>query len=158
MDRLLPLRAVAELLSVRPSTILEWIEAGLFPAPVYLPSGRPRWSSQVVAGWLADPARHRVPATARAAVRIEDLSELEREIVQVLTEAEGQSLSGPEIARRISQDLDYRSGHWNRAMSRLKNLGVVISHGRNGGFSLAPDVAYMLPSDQGNMEGNTEAT
>lgn len=60
------------------------------------------------------------------------LSELAREILQVLEESPGEWLKGPEIAARISDDVDAAGGTFQRAAAELRRADLIESQTRNG--------------------------
>ena len=51
MPKLLTIKQVGEEVGACAKTIRLWIEAGRFPAPVYLPSGEKRWHEVEVIRW-----------------------------------------------------------------------------------------------------------
>jgi len=65
------------------------------------------------------------------------LSELAGEILQVLQEAGGEWLKGPEVAIRIGDDVDAAGGSFQRAASELRKAGLMESQTRNG-YRLIP--------------------
>lgn len=60
------------------------------------------------------------------------LSDLAKEILQVLEESPGEWLKGPEIASRISDDVDAAGGSFQRAAAELRKAGLIESQTRNG--------------------------
>lgn len=51
--RLLSLARVATRLDVSTATVRRWWGEGIFPAPVYLPNGQPRWHLSTVEIWIS---------------------------------------------------------------------------------------------------------
>lgn len=60
------------------------------------------------------------------------LSDLAKEILQVLEESPDEWLKGPEVAARISDDVDAGGGSFQRAMAELRKAGLIESQTRNG--------------------------
>ena len=51
-DKLLSVKAVADLLSVHPQTVWKWVRQGRLPKPIYISRKLPRW--QANAGLIPD--------------------------------------------------------------------------------------------------------
>lgn len=71
-------------------------------------------------------------ASAASPPPLPPLSELATEILQVLDESPDEWLKGPEIAARISDDVDAGGGSFQRAIAELRKAGLVESQTRNG--------------------------
>ena len=134
MDRLLKLRAVCRYLSCSRADVRAWRESGQFPAPVVLPGGKERWRVSDLNDWIARCglslgglrlAATTVPVVAQeedAAVDLSALSELSREFLQALYEGGGEDgwMSGPSIAKGISDVVDHTSGSFKRSSAELR--------------------------------------
>lgn len=137
-DRLLTLRAVCRLIAVRADEVWAWVEAGQFPAPVVLPSGGTRWSAVAVAAWQADLARARRRGRGRQ-VALDDLPPLGRDIWQALREAGGDWVGGVDLAARVGNEGGHTSGGFRKALSHLRDAGLIEADRRFGYRAVMPD-------------------
>lgn len=154
MDRLLPLRVVARLLSVRRSTLLAWIESGEFPGAVQLPSGALRWRASVVTAWLASLTGGELLADA---IDLGDLPPMAQEIIQALAESEEEHLRGPEIAAKIGGDVDSNSGTFGRSVRALKQHKPPLIEADRRGYRLTEAGRKYADAMLGSLPGNLPA-
>lgn len=81
---------------------------------------------------LVEHEEHREPTTP------EELPPLAREILRVLTAANGLWMSGEEICREIGDQTDPSSGTWKRATKLLRRAGLIETSKTNGYRSAGP--------------------
>ena len=137
IDRLLPLRALTDLLAVEESTILDWVASGRFPPGVLLPNGEQRWREYEVTVWMARLGLGRHQAEQED-VDIGSLSELGQEILQALTELPDGWHPSRDVAAKVGGDVDTSAGSWGRAIRELRKSGLIASGTRGLCLTLAP--------------------
>lgn len=135
MDRLLTPQMVEDIAVTPASTLREWVQDGVFPASLRLPDGREVWLYSDVESWMRGLARVR-PGSGQGCGQ--EATALAEDILQVLTESNGEWMTGREIAKAIGETADHTNGTFRRAIEALKSRSAIVSEKQ--GYALAGSV------------------
>lgn len=112
---LVSLRTLAKQLDTEPAEIIQWADGGLFPRPLSLPNGEPRWRQTDIDAWIKSLAGTPPKMTESA--------------IEVLKALLGATtwISANELTVRMGTAAKPNSGSIRRPITILRDAGYIVS-------------------------------